>query len=60
MSVIKFIDKPMKKSANKKKHGVAKTKRGMKFLLEEDIMDENTKLRKNKYLNDKLPTLQEV
>lgn len=35
MSAIRFIDKPMKKSRNKVKKGKVKTKRGMRFSLEE-------------------------
>ena len=58
MSVIRFIDTPMKKSRNKVKKGKVKTKRGIAFNLEEDVLNEKAKISQNLYT--KLDTLQEL
>ncbi len=67
-----MIDKPMKKSSNKVKKGKVKTKRGIRFNLEENILEENIKKLKKKYKSNrknmggyapaikKLETLQEI
>ncbi len=65
-----MIDKPMKKSSNKVKKGKVKTKRGMRFNLEVNILEENIKKLKKKYKTNrnkgyssairKLETLQEL
>ena len=44
MSAIKFIDKPMTKSRNKIKKGKVKTKRGIAFNLEEEVLNEKPRL----------------
>lgn len=65
-----MIDRPMKKSQNKVKKGTVKTKRGMRFNLEENVLEENIKKLKQKYKRNKyegkyspaikLETLQEL